>query len=318
MVYIICLVTGLLIGGIIGFVLFRYVLKGKYNEMVSEAEKEARVLKEKKLLEVKEKFLNKKAELEKDFDEAYRLAMEMVIEKRGGDRSIVYQKLISTSKTGFRLDENMVRVNTDMKAALREALVNTIVHADYSMPNTGLKIEVFDTYYRFENPGKMLIDAETFFRGGSTRPRNDLIMSVFRRMGLSERQGYGGYLIFKSATSSLLRAPQIETSLEKTILTIYLVDLPGSYPDLTDTERDILSVLLHTGNLSKSDIESVIGNRYSEYRIKVALKALREKGILQTTGNGRSVRYSVNMSTAEGLGQIRLMMERLSELIRKQ
>ena len=232
--------------------------------------------------------------------------------------NIVYQKLISTSKTGFRLDENMVRVNTDMKAALREALVNTIVHADYSMPNTGLKIEVFDTYYRFENPGKMLIDAETFFRGGSTRPRNDLIMSVFRRMGLSERQGYGGYLIFKSATSSLLRAPQIETSLEKTILTIYLVDLPGSYPDLTDTERDILSVLLHTGNLSKSDIESVIGNRYSEYRIKVALKALREKGILQTTGNGRSVRYSVNMSNAEGLGQIRLMMERLSELIRKQ
>ena len=66
MVYIICLVTGLLIGGIIGFVLFRYVLKGKYNEMVSEAEKEARVLKEKKLLEVKEKFLNKKAELEKE------------------------------------------------------------------------------------------------------------------------------------------------------------------------------------------------------------------------------------------------------------
>ena len=66
------------------------------------------------------------------------------------------------------------------------------------------------------------------------------------------------------------------------------------------------------------DIESVIGNRYSEYRIKVALKALREKGILQTTGNGRSVRYSVNMSNAEGLGQIRLMMERLSELIRKQ
>ena len=66
MVYIICLVTGLLIGGIISFVLFRYVLKGKYNEMVSEAEKEARVLKEKKLLEVKEKFLNKKAELEKE------------------------------------------------------------------------------------------------------------------------------------------------------------------------------------------------------------------------------------------------------------
>lgn len=66
MVYIICGIAGILIGGIIGFVLFRYVIKEKYNEMVAEAEKEANVLKEKKLLEVKEKFLNKKAELEKE------------------------------------------------------------------------------------------------------------------------------------------------------------------------------------------------------------------------------------------------------------
>jgi ribonuclease Y len=46
--------------------IFRYVLKGKFNEMVDAAGKEAEVLKEKKLLEVKEKFLNKKAELEKE------------------------------------------------------------------------------------------------------------------------------------------------------------------------------------------------------------------------------------------------------------
>ncbi|MBR3398982.1 MAG: ribonuclease Y, partial [Prevotella sp.] len=45
---------------------FRYVIKGKYNEMVATAEKEAEVLKEKKLLEVKETFLNKKNELEKE------------------------------------------------------------------------------------------------------------------------------------------------------------------------------------------------------------------------------------------------------------
>jgi ribonuclease Y len=45
---------------------FRYVIKGKYNEMVEAANKEAEVVKEKKLLEVKEKFLNKKAELEKE------------------------------------------------------------------------------------------------------------------------------------------------------------------------------------------------------------------------------------------------------------
>ena len=39
----------------------------------------------------------KKEELEREFDEAYRLAMEMVIEKRGGDRSIVYKKLMDNA-----------------------------------------------------------------------------------------------------------------------------------------------------------------------------------------------------------------------------
>ncbi len=56
----------LLLGGLLGFLIFRYIIKGKYNEMVTAAEKEAEVLKEKKLLEVKEKFLNKKSELEKE------------------------------------------------------------------------------------------------------------------------------------------------------------------------------------------------------------------------------------------------------------
>ncbi len=64
--YIILSVAGLIIGGLCGYLTFRYVIKGKYNEMVKSAEKEADVIKEKKLLEVKEKFLNKKSELEKE------------------------------------------------------------------------------------------------------------------------------------------------------------------------------------------------------------------------------------------------------------
>ena len=63
---IIISVAALILGGIGGYLVFRYVLKGKYNEMVEAANKEAEVMKEKKLLEVKEKFLNKKSELEKE------------------------------------------------------------------------------------------------------------------------------------------------------------------------------------------------------------------------------------------------------------
>ena len=62
---IIALVT-LALGIGLGFCLFRYVATGKYKQMLNKAEQEANVIKEKKLLEVKEKFLNKKAELEKE------------------------------------------------------------------------------------------------------------------------------------------------------------------------------------------------------------------------------------------------------------
>ena len=63
---ILAIIAALLIGGLCGFMIFRHVIKGKYNEMVEAANKEAEVIKEKKLLEVKEKFLNKKSELEKE------------------------------------------------------------------------------------------------------------------------------------------------------------------------------------------------------------------------------------------------------------
>jgi len=59
-------VIALIVGGFIGFALFRYVIKQKYNRYLLEAEKEAETIKKNKLLEVKEKFLNKKTELEKE------------------------------------------------------------------------------------------------------------------------------------------------------------------------------------------------------------------------------------------------------------
>lgn len=59
-------VAALIVGALVGFVIFRFVAKSKYRQIVNEAGKEAEVIKQKKLLEVKEKFLNKKAELEKE------------------------------------------------------------------------------------------------------------------------------------------------------------------------------------------------------------------------------------------------------------
>ena len=67
LIFVLLIAAGALaLGGVGGYLIFRYVLKGKYREVIDTATKEAEVIKEKKLLEVKEKFLNKKSELEKE------------------------------------------------------------------------------------------------------------------------------------------------------------------------------------------------------------------------------------------------------------
>ena len=65
---IISSIACLIIGGIIGYILFRYIIKQKYQNSLLAAEKEAERLKQEKLLEVKTKFINKKAELEKEVE----------------------------------------------------------------------------------------------------------------------------------------------------------------------------------------------------------------------------------------------------------
>ena len=59
-------IGGLVIGGLVVFLVNRYLLATRSKTILEEAEKEAEVIKKNKLLEVKEKFLNKKADLEKE------------------------------------------------------------------------------------------------------------------------------------------------------------------------------------------------------------------------------------------------------------
>ena len=55
-----------IVGGFASYMFFKHGLKSKYDSILKEAETEAEVIKKNKLLEVKEKFLNKKADLEKE------------------------------------------------------------------------------------------------------------------------------------------------------------------------------------------------------------------------------------------------------------
>ena len=113
-VAIIAIAAALVLGGVCGFLIFRFVIKGKYNEMVSAANKEAEVIKEKKLLEVKEKFLNKKSELEKEVQQRNQHFQQN--ENRLKQREIsLNQRQEELGRRKNELDNQQTRIDNEKK-----------------------------------------------------------------------------------------------------------------------------------------------------------------------------------------------------------
>ena len=159
--------------------------------------------------------------------------------------AIVYEKMRAMLQEAFALDSNQLRIPTsDFDETLRECIVNCLAHADYVQGYPSIKIEAYDGWFRFINPGKMLVTKEQFKTGGDSRPRNEIIMKMFRLLGASERQGFGGPLIFKSAMENQFRSPEIDTDIEHTELKVWNIDLADSYPNLSESEKNVLRILM--------------------------------------------------------------------------
>ncbi len=116
----------LIIGGFVGFGVFRYVLTGKYKRMLEAAEKEAEVMKEKKLLEVKEKFLNKKSELEKEVQQ--RNQKFQANETRLKQRELTLnQRQEEINRKKQEVEQMQVRIDNEMKViAVKQAELETM------------------------------------------------------------------------------------------------------------------------------------------------------------------------------------------------
>lgn len=77
-------------------------------------------------------------------------------------------------------------------AALREVLVNAVVHADYAQSGAPIRVAIFDDRVEVENPG-VLLPGLTFedLRQGVSRVRNRVIARVFKELGFVEQWGTG-------------------------------------------------------------------------------------------------------------------------------
>ena len=87
------------------------------------------------------------------------------------------EKILSSSKTPFKL-QGLDRIDeTPFNEAIREAVTNTLIHADYEGLR-GVVIEKFHNGINLQNPGNFRIAIQTATKGGVSDPRNTTIFKI--------------------------------------------------------------------------------------------------------------------------------------------
>lgn len=231
--------------------------------------------------------------------------------------NIVLDKMVNTVLEGFSLDSHTHRresVKSGVEIAIREALANSLIHADYE-DDISVKIEVFNNHYIFTNPGEMLITTEEFARGGESRVRNTTIVTLFRRAGFSERAGSGGMRIFQVAHQNKFRTPEINSVGGRTQVVIWKADLIDSYPNLDEREKQILIFIEKNGRVKMTEINQLEG--MTEYYAKKFVSSLIEKEILVKFGTGRSTKYGFETGSSQMIASIENDLRKIQDILVK-
>lgn len=78
------------------------------------------------------------------------------------------------------------------QTAIREAVVNAVVHADYSLSGSPIRVAIFDDRLEIDNPGLLPfgITLEQI-KQGISKIRNRVIARVFQELGIIEQWGSG-------------------------------------------------------------------------------------------------------------------------------
>ncbi len=102
----------------------------------------------------------------------------------------VIRKLEEDIKVPFTIQDNVRIDDTPLHQSLREALINCLVHADYS-DRASVKVVKSPCGFYFRNPGIMRVPAEVALEGGESDCRNRTLHKLFLLLGLGEQAGSG-------------------------------------------------------------------------------------------------------------------------------
>ena len=107
-----------------------------------------------------------------------------------------YNKLAQNIKVPFMVVDGLRVEDTPAHKAVREALANCLIHADY-YGRRGLVVKYRPHEITLENPGRFRIDIAVAIEGTVTDPRNSLLMKFFNLINVGERSGRGIYEIYR-------------------------------------------------------------------------------------------------------------------------
>lgn len=178
--------------------------------------------------------------------------------------------------------------------AIREALLNALVHRDYSFSSSTL-ISIFDDHIEFISIGGLAkgISYEDMMLGISVT-RNENLANVFYRLTLIEAYGTGMPKILHSYESYPVK-PLIEVSDNafKIILpnTNTISGIPGKNVTHTESEKAVIGLFNNQDFITRKDVENTLD--ISQAMAVRVLKGLVEKAIIKPVGAGKRTQYQL-------------------------
>lgn len=187
--------------------------------------------------------------------------------------------------------------------ALREGIINAILHRDYSNQGRDIKIGIYDDVVEIVSPGGLpsTLTIEQIYSGRS-EIRNRVLAKIFKEFNFIEKWGSGINRMINLCKNANLKAPEIKETGDSVVLTFYrampdnaglVPDSAGSIPDsaklnnLSETEKKVF--ILINDKTTRRDIQEKLS--FSERTIRKTLNTLQEKGLIEKLGKGPATYY---------------------------
>ena len=206
----------------------------------------------------------------------------------------VYNKLIQDIKVPFKMDGGTRVDDTDVHKALREALANCLVHADY-YGRQGLVIVKKRNSITMSNPGSFHIEIDAAKSGGVSDPRNGAMLKMFNLIDIGERAGSGIPNIFRVWREQSWATPEITEQLEPERTTVTLLFSKGGDKKAAiksaRQKGEIITYLTDHISVRSADIAELLGVKST--RAKKLLSELTAEEIVVAEGGNRNRTYKL-------------------------